>query len=110
MEITFTPKRPRHPFEVAWPGGATVARFDTNGVLQRLENGFHLGLTFIYTAGKLAQVNHDNGQALALTYTGDRLTRVDSVSAALYATFDYTAEGDLTNATRWADGIPASER
>ena len=95
-------------FQISWPGG-TVARFDTNGVLQRLEDGFHTGLTFSHSAGKLVAVTHDNGKALALSYTGDLLVRVDSPSTNLYVTYSYNADGLLTNATRFADGVAYPE-
>ena len=91
-------------FRVTWPGG-TVARFDASGVIQRLEDGFHSGLTFTHAAGKLTQVAHDNGKTLTLSYTGDLLTRVDSPGTNLCETYAYSAEGLLTNATRVADGV-----
>ena len=90
-------------YRVTWPGGATAA-FDTNGVIQRLTDGFGAGLTFTHSGGQLTQVQHSNGKALTFTYAGTVLTRVDSPSTNLYVTFAYNAGGLLTNATRWADG------
>lgn len=96
-------------YRVSWPGG-TSAAFDTNGVVQRLTDGFGTGLAFAHAGGLLTQVQHSNGKALTLTYTGDLLTRVDSPSANLYVTFGYSAGGLLTNAVRVADGVAFTER
>jgi|GEM_PF-1065824 len=96
-------------FRVKWPGG-TVARFDASGAIQRLEDGFGTGLTFTHAGAKLTQVAHDNGKALAMSYTGDLLSRVDSPSTNLYVTLSYNADGLLTNAIRMADGVAKSTR
>lgn len=98
---------------IAWPatnGGyrldippASQWRFDSNGVLTSICDlwGNSLTLTYIndFPSNRLAGVDHSGGRYLSFSYTGDRLTGVDTPSANLYARYAYNSAGELTNAT-----------
>ena len=85
------------------PGGAVYA-FDTNGVLTAISNEFGNVVTLSYTneypSNLLAKIEHSNGQALDIEYTGDRISKVKSPCADFYVTYAYNAQGELTNAVR----------
>jgi hypothetical protein len=83
--------------------------FGTNTFIKSISNswGQALGFTYLNISGSpsLETVTHSDGRALSFSYTGNRLSRVDTPSANLYFLYYYNAIGEMTGAvTRSSSG------
>ena len=83
--------------------------FGTNGFIKVMSNSWDNTLAFSYTniAGSacLARVMHSDGRALSMSYSSNRIIRVDTPSTNLYYLYSYNTGGELTGAvTRSSSG------
>ncbi len=100
--VTLTPGA--DTYLLTWAGGHTML-FSTNGAPLRMADGLGVGLTFANVAGQITRVTHDNGRALACTYTNSRLVRVDVTTTNFYMLFGYDSSNRLASATRVAGSL-----
>lgn len=93
--------------EVTMPGGV-VYTFGTNGMVETIEDLWQNTLAMTYTnvssSNLLARVEHSNGQYLDLTYSGNKLSRVDTPNTNFYVQYSYNSNEELTNVTRSISG------
>jgi RHS repeat-associated protein len=68
--------------------------FNPDGTVASVKDPNDIGLTFAYSAGKLASVTHSFGWSLAFTYTGSRITRVTDNSGR-FVEYTYDGNGNL---------------
>ena len=89
-------------------------RFNSNGVLQSIADGWQNTLTMTYTNDfpdhQLTRVEHGNGQALVFKYGQHGLEEVLSPSTNLRMSFEFNEGGELAMATRHvgADAFPTA--
>ena len=84
-------------------GGGICYAFDTNGVLQQIQNssGERLALTYTndFPQQQLVAVIDSNGQQLLLTYDGsNRLAHITAANTSLAVDYSYDASNRLTRA------------
>lgn len=83
--------------------------FNTNGYLTTIREPWGNTIALAYTNVGAARefvrrAEHSNGQYLQFRYSGQNLVRVETPNTNLFITYAYDANGQLTNATRWASG------
>ena len=90
-------------------GGGVRYAFDTNGVLQQLQNSYGEQLALTYTNDfpqqQLSGVTDSNGRQLLLTYdSSQRLAHVAAANTALSVDYAYDASNRLAQASIHANG------
>jgi RHS repeat-associated protein len=91
-------------FEIITGNGMNKITLSPEGKLTSIKDNFYNELTFSYSEENLSRVEHSNGQFLDYQYDGGLISRVNSSTNTLYATYAYSSAGDLTSATRHVDG------
>jgi len=75
--------------------------FDNNGFLRSMSDRWGNSVTYYYTNNLVSRIDHSNGQYLDFSYnSSNRLINVSTPSEKFGASFLYSDQGELTNATR----------
>ena len=93
-------------FEIITGNGMNKVKLSSDEKLISIKDNFYNELTFSYSGNNLTRIEHSNGQFLNYQYNANNLiSRVNTSTNALYATYAYSDDRNLTSATRHVDGV-----
>lgn len=81
--------------------GAVAYRFDTNGVLQKISDGWSNTVSLLYSNSLLVSVEQSTGQSLDMSYSNGLLSAV-TAATNLTVTYEYNPAGVLASSLKQA--------